>query len=109
MLRDVMSKLVQSDDPDLSARQLAVLMACYMEAEPQTVRGLAAALKISKPAVTRAIDRLEKLTFAVRNPDPTDGRSIIVGTTSTGRAYLRTIKRALATAAKKHDVVFTTA
>lgn len=54
---------VRSDAPDLSLRQLAVLLTITLEPGPHTVRGMAAALNISKPAVTRALDRLEGLRF----------------------------------------------
>ena len=55
---------VAADQPDLTMRQLAVLLTVYITAPPHTVRGLAANLNISKPAVTRALDRLSDLGLA---------------------------------------------
>jgi len=43
---------------DFSARQTVELLTVYLTPPPHTVRGLAAELNISKPAITRALDRL---------------------------------------------------
>jgi DNA-binding MarR family transcriptional regulator len=56
--RTVLVDTVRSAGPDLSARQLAIVLTVYLTPPPHTVRGLAALLRISKPAVTRALDRL---------------------------------------------------
>ena len=83
---------VRSDTTDLTARQLAVFLKAYLEPETEhTVRGLAAALNVSKPAVTRALDRLTESDFIKREQDAHDRRSIIVRRTSAGSAYLRTL------------------
>jgi DNA-binding MarR family transcriptional regulator len=79
---------VRSKDPDLSSRQMAIMLAVYLTPPPHTVRGLAAALKISKPAVSRALDALAKLAFLRRKPDPSDKRSVIVERTVKGSVYL---------------------
>jgi DNA-binding MarR family transcriptional regulator len=89
---DTMVASVRSDGPDLTARQLAVFLKIYLEPTTDpTVRGLAGVLNVSKPAITRALDRLEELDFAKRQTDPLDRRSIIAKRTSTGSAYLRTL------------------
>ena len=44
---------VRLDAPDLTARQMALLLSVYLTPPPHTVRGIADSLKISKPAVTR--------------------------------------------------------
>lgn len=85
--------LVRNDGRDLSARQLGVFLTCYLEGEPQTVRGLAARLNISKPAITRAIDRLEGAGLARRKVDPRDHRSVLIVHTREGQAFLRELKR----------------
>ncbi len=53
--RRVTVTTVRSDAPDLTARQLAVLMTVRLQPAPHTVRGLAAALNVGKPAITRAL------------------------------------------------------
>src|SRR5215471_5475076 len=60
ILRTAIVELVRRDGPDLSARQLGVFLTCYLDSEAQTVRGLAAKLGVSKPAITRALDRLSE-------------------------------------------------
>lgn len=87
-LHRVVVSAVRSDAPDLSQRQLAVLLDAARQPEPRTVRGLAAALNVSKPAITRALDRLEELALARRIPDPQDGRSVLVSVTRAGREHL---------------------
>src|SRR5690606_38973631 len=54
--RRVTVSTVRSDAPDLTARQLAVLMTVRLQPAPHTVRGLAATLNVGKPAITRALD-----------------------------------------------------
>ena len=66
-----------------------------LEGEAQTVRGLAAKLGIHKPAVTRALDRLEEFDLARRKPDPRDRRSILIQRTATGMKFLRELRRIL--------------
>ena len=51
---------VQSARPDLTNRQMALLMLVYLTEGPHTVRGLASRLKVSKPVVTRALNRLRR-------------------------------------------------
>lgn len=79
---------VRADAPDLSARQLAILLSVYLTPPPHTVRGMAAALKISKPAVTRAVDRLSELGYVKRKKDPDDGRNVLVQRTVKGSVHL---------------------
>lgn len=72
---------------DLTARQLGVLFRCSA-AGPVTVRALAEYLDISKPAVSRAVDRLAAAGYAGRKDDPTDRRSVLVDLTRDGRVFL---------------------
>ena len=58
ILRETVVALVRRDGADLSARQLGVFLTCYLRDGGHTVRGLAAELNVSKPAITRALDRL---------------------------------------------------
>lgn len=75
--------------PDLSVRQLALLLEVYLEPAPHTVRGLARSLAISKPAVTRALDVLGRLDLVRRRRDPADKRSVLVQRTVKGAVFLR--------------------
>lgn len=87
--RDVTVAAVAGDLPDLSARQLAVLLCVYMEEGPHTVRSLAARLNVTKAVISRAIDRLTKHGFVVRADDPRDRRSIVLRRTADGIRFLR--------------------
>jgi len=93
LLRDTIVALVRGEEPDLTARQLAVFLTCYLEAEAQTVRGLAAALNISKPAITRALDRLGSFELIRRKTDPLDRRSVLVQRTAKGNTFVRDLTR----------------
>jgi len=99
VLRGTTVEMVRRDGPDLTARQLAVFLVCYLESESQTVRGLAQRLDVSKPAITRALDRLTAFELIARKADPTDRRSVLAQRTPTGTAFLREIKSILRDAA----------
>jgi DNA-binding MarR family transcriptional regulator len=98
VLRETIVALVRRDGPDLSARQLGVFLTVYLTEGPHTVRGLAAELNVSKPAITRALDRLGELDLARRKVDPMDRRSVIVQQTLKGSAFLRELRRIMSEA-----------
>jgi len=98
ILRDTVVALVRRDGPDLSARQLGVFLTCYLQDGAHTVRGLAAELNVSKPAITRALDRLGELDLARRKVDPLDRRSVLVQRTLKGAAFLRDMRGIMAEA-----------
>ena len=97
-LRDTVVALVRRDGPDLSARQLGVFLTCYLQDGAHTVRGLATELNVSKPAITRALDRLGELDLARRKVDPMDRRSVLVQRTVKGTAFLRDLRHIMAEA-----------
>ena len=93
--------MVRRDGPDLSARQLGVFLLVYLNDEhPFTVRGLAADLNVSKPAITRALDRLSEFDFVRRKIDPLDRRSVLLQRTQKGVALLREIRSYLTYASR---------
>src|ERR1700710_2174303 len=98
-LRDTIVSMVRRDGPDLSARQLGVFLTCYLNEGAHTVRGLASELNVSKPAITRALDRLGELDLARRKVDPMDRRSVLVQRTLKGTAFLRDPRSIMADAA----------
>src|ERR1700744_3861401 len=104
ILRDTIVGLVRRDGVDLSSRQLGVFLTCYLREGGYTVRGLAADLNVSKPAITRALDRLGELDLARRKIDPLDRRSVLVQRTLKGAAFLRDLRSIMneaATSARK--------
>ena len=90
-----MAGLVRREQADLSARQMAIFMICYLDQPSQTVRGLATDLNVSRPAITRALDRLAQFDLIRRRPDPADRRSILVQRTAAGNAFLRELRSIL--------------
>jgi DNA-binding MarR family transcriptional regulator len=87
--RGAIVESVRRDAPDLSARQMALVLTVYLLPPPHTVRGLAAGLKISKPAVTRALDRLSAYGLVRRKVDDHDRRSVLILRTVKGSVFLR--------------------
>ena len=92
IFRDTVVGLVRRDGADLSSRQLGVFLTCYLQDGAHTVRGLAADLQVSKPAITRALDRLGEFDLARRKVDPMDRRSVLVQRTLKGTALLRDLR-----------------
>jgi len=89
--RRTVTASVQSDTPDLTARQQAILMTISLTRGPHTVRGLAGHLKIAKPAVTRALDTLERLELLRRVKDENDLRNVFIERTQSGLLLLRAL------------------
>jgi DNA-binding MarR family transcriptional regulator len=86
--RNVLVSSVKQAGPDLSSRQLALLLTVYLTPPPHTVRGLAGTLSISKPAISRALDRLGRLGFVRRKRDDADRRNVLVQRTVKGSVFL---------------------
>jgi DNA-binding MarR family transcriptional regulator len=85
---DVALAQVRDDEPDLSVRQMSILLTIYMEAPPHTVRGMAQKLNVSKPVITRALDSMGKIGLVTRRRDETDKRNVLVQRTVKGVLYL---------------------
>lgn len=88
-------RMLRESGPDLSSRQISVLMTVYMDDGPHTVRGLAATLRISKPAITRALDRLCQKGLLIRKTDDKDRRSVLIQKTAKGSDFLRDFGEAI--------------
>lgn len=86
--RAVLVTSVKRAGPDLSSRQFALLLTVYLTPPPHTVRGLASTLDVSKPAISRALDRLGRLGFARRKRDDADRRNVLVQRTVKGSVFL---------------------
>lgn len=88
LMQEVNLSLVRESEQDLSARQLTILLTVYLEPPPHTVRGLAAKLNVTKPAITRALDTLGSLRLLSRKRDEADKRNVIITRTVEGSLYL---------------------
>ena len=85
---DVALAQVKDEEPDLSVRQICILLTIYLEAPPHTVRDLAAKLNVSKPVITRALDSMGKLGLVTRRRDDEDKRNVLIQRTVKGALYL---------------------
>lgn len=86
--RRALLRYVRSGQPDLTNRQMALLLVVGLEDGLHTVRGLAAKLGVSKPVVTRALNSLSGIDLVKRRIDERDRRSVFIDLTAEGEAFL---------------------
>jgi DNA-binding MarR family transcriptional regulator len=98
---DVNLHMVRDDEPDLSVRQMTILLTIYLEAPPHTVRDLAKKLKVSKPVITRALDAMGKLELVSRRRDEKDKRNVLVQRTVKGALYLERLSDVIGALARR--------
>jgi DNA-binding MarR family transcriptional regulator len=79
---------VRDAAPDLTSRQMAILLSVYLDPPPHTVRALAASLGVTKPVVTRALDTMGALQLVSRHRDEADRRNVLVKRTVEGALYV---------------------
>lgn len=97
---DVNLTLVHGRGPDLSARQMSILLTIYLEAPPHTVRELARKLSVTKPVITRALNSLGKHDLLSRRRDEKDRRNVLVQRTVKGALYVERLADTIAATAK---------
>lgn len=101
--RKALTTSFREDRPDLSARQMAIMLDVYLTEAPHTVRGLARRLNISKPAVVRALDVLGRADFLKRRRDQADRRNVLIQRTISGSVYLREFADHIIAAARNDE------
>lgn len=79
---------VRSDCPDLTNRQMALLLIVYLVDEQHTVRSLASQLDVAKPVISRALDALGTMSYLRRRRGVRDRRDIFVERTPEGSTFL---------------------
>ena len=84
---------VRSGQPDLTNRQMALMLIVYLTPGPHTVRGLANVLGVSKPVITRALNTLGTLGYLRRVRDEADRRNVFVAKTNVGQDFLDGFER----------------
>lgn len=106
ILHSTIRASVRAAAPDLSARQLAILLTIGYDPKMHTVRGLAVRLNISKPAISRSLDRLVALALVGRADDLRDRRSVFIVPTDAGIDYVASLGALLREAAclRRHTV-----
>jgi DNA-binding MarR family transcriptional regulator len=86
---------VRSGEPDLTNRQMALMLLVYLTPGPHTVRGLAERLGVSKPVITRVLNTLGALGYLRRVRDESDRRNVFVAKTGSGQDFLEGFERNL--------------
>jgi DNA-binding MarR family transcriptional regulator len=94
---------VRSGEPDLTNRQMALMLVVYLTPGPHTVRGLAERLGVSKPVITRALNTLGALGYLRRVRDESDRRNVFVAKTGNGQDFLEGFERNLEQARSGHS------
>ncbi len=95
--------VVRSNEPDLTMRQMTVLLTVYMTLPPHTVRGLAEKMNVTKPVITRALDTLSQRGLIKRKRDEKDRRNVLVQRTVKGAVYLSELSDRILAAEKLID------
>ena len=98
---DVVLEQVRDDLPDLTLRQMAVLLTVYLDPQPHTVRALAEKLNVTKPVITRALNTLGQHGLTRRRRDPDDRRSVLVQRTVKGALFLERLAETIRRAAER--------
>jgi DNA-binding MarR family transcriptional regulator len=89
ILHGTLLALVRRDGRDLTARQLTAFLSVFMDEQTHTVSSLAELLHISRPGVTRIMDRLVQFDLVAREEDREDRRRVLVRRTTRGAAFFR--------------------
>ncbi|MFI0844080.1 MarR family winged helix-turn-helix transcriptional regulator [Mesorhizobium sp. IMUNJ 23232] len=92
---------VQANMPDLSMRQMAILLTVYLDPPPHTVRGLASQLGVTKPVITRALDTMGAMKLITRHRDEQDRRNVLVRRTVEGALYVERFGDAIIAGARE--------
>jgi DNA-binding MarR family transcriptional regulator len=79
---------VLDDLPDLTLRQLTILLIVYLEPPHHTVKSLSTRLNVTKPVVTRAIDTMGLMGLVKRRRSEEDRRIVLIQRTVEGSMYL---------------------
>lgn len=75
---------------DLTARQLAIIGVAMESTQPLRVKEMAAAIRVEKPVVSRALDRMEREGLLERRRGA-DRRDCFIHVTDAGRAFRASI------------------
>jgi DNA-binding MarR family transcriptional regulator len=91
-LRRIFWSVVRNGDPDLTTRQLALLLLAQDSLKPIGLKEVAMTLKIPKPSVTRAIDRLQFLQLIDRRPSSEGGKQLTLHLSGQGENYIQMMR-----------------
>lgn len=94
-LKHVVVDWVRGDWPDLTNRQLALLIIICIEPGRHQVRILATRLGVPPPIISRVLDRLGDLGMVVRQTDRRDLRNVYAVPTERAEIFLAEISNGL--------------
>lgn len=77
-------------DLPVSRTETAVLRAVLTQ--PRRITELAAGEGVTQPAISRVVNRLAENGWVERDPDPEDGRAVMVTITTAGQALYETVR-----------------
>src|ERR1700756_5694897 len=63
-----------------------------LRAGPRRITELAAEERVTQPAITLLVNRLEERGWVERSPDPSDGRAVLVSLTPDGEAVFERLR-----------------
>lgn len=92
---------VLGEAPDLTSRQMAILLTIYLDPPPHTVRGLAERLNVTKPVITRALDTMGALKLVSRHRDEADRRNVLIRRTVEGALHVERLGDTIIAIAKE--------
>lgn len=80
-------QMAQTIDPEIEPASYSVLFTLQREG-PQRMTAISKHLGIGKPTLSRQLSTLAARGFITREPDPADGRALVVSLTDEGRSRL---------------------
>jgi DNA-binding MarR family transcriptional regulator len=92
-LRDSLIRMVRSNSRDLTCRQLGVLMISCTAPKPIPAYVLVERLDVTRPVITRVMDKLVGLGLARKYRNPEDGRSMLLVASTKGRLLIRRLTK----------------
>lgn len=91
--------------PDMTIRQMAILLHIYLMPPPHTVRGLAAKLDVTKPVITRALDTMGHMGLVRRVRDERDKRNVVIKRTVEGALFVEKLGDIIIAAGKRLSAI----
>ncbi len=82
----------ENADDQLGSTQLTVVMLLAREG-PHTLGELSDFVRVTPPSMNQTVNSLASLGFVHREPDPNDGRKVLVVATKAGLAYANETSR----------------
>ena len=93
---------IVDDNADLTNRQMAILLTIYDGKDEYSIKKLTEELHLTKPTISRAVERLLELNLVSKRTNPKDRRRVIVEKTFDGNVFIETLTKYLKEANDKY-------